>query len=353
MDHSELTLLFGGSCSERKVSVASAQHLGSHLPGARLWFWAASGAVFELSAAELSQHARAFEVELLPKGKPRYPSLEAALDDATPVETFVIALHGGAGEDGTVQGWMEERRLYFTASSAAASKKAFDKRTAKDLVKGGGGRVAEAVLVSGKDAAGAEKALLGLLPKTGRIVVKPVADGSSAGLHFAGSEAEVRAVVQALAKEPAVPYMAETFIAGRELTVGVLDDEGGPRALPCSEIVLDAGRSFDYAGKYLGSGTREITPAELPPEVAAAAGKLAVLAHQATGCRGYTRTDMIVDDKGPLFLEINNLPGLTTASFIPQQLHAAGISMEQFLGRQVALARSRYMVSEVAQVAAR
>jgi D-alanine-D-alanine ligase len=78
--------------------------------------------------------------------------------------------------------------------------------------------------------------------------------------------------------------------------------------------------------------------------VHAAAGKLAVTAHQATGCRGYSRTDIIVGQDGPVFLEINNLPGLTRASFIPQQLAAAGISMKDFLARQLALARSRYIV---------
>ena len=104
---------------------------------------------------------------------------------------------------------------------------------------------------------------------------------------------------------------------------------------------LEEGRAFDYEGKYLGKGTREITPAEVPAAVSRAAQDLAVAAHQALGCEGYSRTDAIVSAKGPVFLELNTLPGLTRASFLPQQLAAEGTSMLSFLEGQLAIARRR------------
>ena len=124
---------------------------------------------------------------------------------------------------------------------------------------------------------------------------------------------------------------------------------------------MDEGRTFDYEGKYLGKGSVELTPAPVSNDVANVAQSMALTAHEALGCFGYSRTDIIIedlgedlgedrgedrgevpgDDRGPVFLELNTLPGLTAASFIPQQLEAAEISMEAFLVRQIELARSR------------
>jgi D-alanine-D-alanine ligase len=112
-------------------------------------------------------------------------------------------------------------------------------------------------------------------------------------------------------------------------------------ALPASEIRLTGESAFDYEGKYLGRGSVEITPAEVPPEVSAAAQNVALAAHRLIGCSGYSRTDVIAAEGGVYFLELNTLPGLTRASFIPQQLAAAGRSLEQFLDDQIALARAR------------
>src|SRR5262249_18928730 len=97
----------------------------------------------------------------------------------------------------------------------------------------------------------------------------------------------------------------------------------------------------DFEGKYLGKGTREITPAEVPREVTRAAQQLALDAHRALGCEGYSRTDIIIGPNGPVFLELNTLPGLTRASFIPQQLAAEGTPLLDFLQGQVELAKRR------------
>jgi D-alanine-D-alanine ligase len=120
-----------------------------------------------------------------------------------------------------------------------------------------------------------------------------------------------------------------------------VDGPNGARALPPSEVRMDPGRAFDFAGKYLGKWTREITPAEVSPEVTRAAQELALAAHRALGCVGYSRTDMIVGPQGPVFLELNTLPGLTRMSFIPQQLAAEGTPMLTFLQGQIELAKQR------------
>jgi len=174
----------------------------------------------------------------------------------------------------------------------------------------------------------------------GRVVAKPVAGGSSVGLHHLLSADQIEPAAQRM-EESGESYLAEEFISGTELTVGVVDGPSGPRALPPSEVRLEQGRAFDYEGKYLGKGTREITPAEVPPEVTRAAQDLALAAHRALGCEGYSRTDIISSSNGPVFLELNTLPGLTRASFLPQQLAAEGTPMLSFLEGQLAIARNR------------
>ncbi len=343
MASSDIVLLFGGGSSERLVSVASAQNISAQLPDAHPWFIAKDGVVYDVTAADLAAHQRAFENELVPSGAPAFPSLGAALDMRGKGQVFLLALHGGAGENGTIQKELEARGLAFTASGSAASALAFDKAQAKAMAGSRGARLAEAQIIEPHtDPAKLEAVLTTLLGQQPRWVLKPVADGSSFGLIHLTSVGQVRDAAAQLVRLQ-LRYLAEAFVTGRELTVGVVDEADGPMALPVSEVRLAKDASFDYAGKYLGKGTEEITPAQLTDYERNAAQTLAILAHQAVGCYGYSRTDMIlsVDGQGPVFLEINTLPGLTRASFIPQQLAAAGRGFRPFLERQVLLARQR------------
>ncbi len=337
----DVILLFGGPSRERLVSVASAQNVAPLLGAPRCWFWARTGALHELGARELVAHEHPFERELAPRDPARWPDIKHALAACSGRETFFLGLHGGVGEDGTLQGWLEERHLAFTGSGSRASRDAFDKARAREIVGGAGVRVAEAALVQGCDPGRARARLVALRERHARLVLKPVADGSSMGLRIVADAAELEDALVALEKDGDRTYLAEAFVSGTELTVGVIDAPEGLRALPCSEVRVERGRSFGYTEKYLGTGAREITPAEVPEAVARAAQEVALTAHRALGCAGYTRTDLIVDAEGPVYLETNTLPGLTRASFIPQQLAAAGISMERFVQRQLDLARRR------------
>jgi D-alanine-D-alanine ligase len=332
-----LAILFGGDGSERRVSVASAQNVASLLEKASLWFWRPDGSVVSVDERELLGFERPFERDFNPAAASSWPSLGAALDSSEGrALAFFLALHGGAGEDGTVQALLETRKIAFTGSGAEASRLAFDKLAARARVEARGIRVAEATTVTG-DAATHER-LARLFEKHDKVVVKPVADGSSHGVRIVANERELDAAIAHVIAHPETRHLAEAFVEGRELTVGVIDEEGGLAALPCSEVVLEAGRTFDFDGKYLGKGVREITPAVVSAEMAQEAQSVALAAHEAVGCRGYSRTDIIMGKDGPVFLEINTLPGLTRPSFIPQQLHAAGIEMGRFLERQIEIA---------------
>ena len=253
---------------------------------------------------------------------------------------FFLALHGGTGEDGTIQKQLEARGLAFTGSGSLASARAFDKTVAKQLVRDRGILTAESIVVPQNDVQRARAALEGLLALHGRAVAKPVAGGSSVGLYQVSTPEDAARAAQDVAFADEI-YLAEAFIEGIELTVGVVENGDALRALPPSEVRLDRGRAFDYEGKYLGKGTIEITPAEVTAEVARAAQEVAIAAHDALGCEGYSRTDVIVSPRGPVFLEINTLPGLTRRSFIPQQLAADGTAIKDFLRDQLALARRR------------
>lgn len=338
----EVVILFGGESSERKVSVATAQHLAEVLPHAELWFWAVDGTVYEIRREVLLKHERPFERELAPPNPASWPTVEAALDTLGKHQVVFVALHGVGGEDGEVQSWLEARKLGFTGSSAAASRTAFDKNAAKRAVAHAGVKVAAAQMVSGKSLVRAEATLRDMWQQYGRVVVKPIADGSSHGLVVVEDEPSFRIAMDQLTAAPTAAFMIEEFVRGREITVGVYDGPRGRVALPASEVVLDRGRRFDYEGKYLGLGSKEITPADLDPATLAACQAVALKAHAEVGCLGYSRTDIIIAERGPVFLEINNLPGLTRASFVPQQLAVAEISMSDFVARQLALARDRY-----------
>ncbi|HET8799537.1 MAG TPA: ATP-grasp domain-containing protein [Thermoanaerobaculia bacterium] len=331
-------LLFGGSSDERHVSVASAQNVVRALGEGLAWFEAPNGAVHDVAPADLLAHRRPFEIDYIPSRPAIFPSLEQALDTMPVDDPLVfLALHGGAGEDGTVQRMLEERGIPFTGSGSEASAAAFDKERAKEIVRG---RVRLAESRVAHHPSQIRETIDDLLARHPRIVLKPVAGGSSRGLYFLDDDGDRESVAAEIAQR-GVPYIVEQFIAGRELTCGVVDRGDGPFALPVLEIEVDPSRAFDYAGKYLGAGTREICPANIPESLAKETQDTALAAHLALRCEGYSRTDVVANDDGVWFLELNTLPGLTTSSLVPQELAAAGIAFRDFLESQIALGRRR------------
>lgn len=320
------TILFGGTSRERLVAVATAQALTDALPGADLWFWDIDGSVSETTAEKLQAHAKPFEVAFKADGA-RIGTVAEALDRAAAEgRVLVLGLHGGTAENGQFQVLAEARDVPFTGSGSAASHLAFDKTAAKLFAGLAGVYSPSTVTLDEADEA---------LSHFGRLIAKPAQEGSSYGLIYVNSSQDIAAVRR---ESASMAYIIEPFISGPEATCGVLEQaDGSLIALPPVEIVPGDG-AFDYAGKYLKSTTQEICPARFAPETNAELQRLAVKAHRAMSCRGYSRSDFIIAEKGPVYLETNTLPGLTKASLYPKSLKAQGIGFVDFLHGQIDLA---------------
>ena len=325
-----ITILFGGTNKERLVSAASAQALCEGLPEADLWFWAADDGVHETNAKTLLEHARPFEQEFVPGGRRVARSIEAALDQAgIDGRVLVLGLHGGRAENGELQAACELRGVPYTGSDSTSSHLAFDKISAKRFAAIAGVKTTIGIPLEKLDAAFAEH---------GRLIAKPTHDGSSYGLIFVNARQDLVAVRNAAKTET---YLIEPYISGVEATCGVLEQSNGEvLALPPIEIVPGEG-NFDYAAKYLLKSTQEICPGRFSPEITAAIMEQALRAHKALSCSGYSRTDFIISDKGPVYLETNTLPGLTKASLYPKALKAQGIEFADFLRDLIVLAERR------------
>jgi D-alanine-D-alanine ligase len=324
-----ITILFGGTNKERLVSVASAQALHSALPEADLWFWDVGDSVHQTRSEELLGHSRPFEDPFKPVA-PGIRGIGAALDKAKAEDRLlVLGMHGGMAENGELQAMCEIRGIAFTGSGSASSNLAFDKVAAKRFAAIAGVHGPAGVALDDIDAAFAEY---------GRLVAKPARDGSSYGLIFVNAKQDLVAVRKAAETEE---YLIEPFISGVEATCGVLEQsDGSIFSLPPIEIVPAEG-VFDYTAKYLLKSTQEICPGRFSPDVSAKIMDQALRAHRALSCGGYSRTDFVVSEKGPVYLETNTLPGLTKASLYPKALKAQGIEFADFLQDQIVLAQKR------------
>lgn len=335
----DFVLLFGGSSGERHVSVASAQNVLANMAPSAAWFIAPNGAVSEVSADEVRAHERPFEVQFVPRNTPFAASMEEAVGKLGKRVIF-IAMHGDEGEDGTLQRLFETHRIAFTGSGSAASKACFDKVEAKKIVAAHGVPVAEQIVLETGSVDALTRTMTEFVGKHGKIVVKPMASGSSVGLHILDASGDIAGAARAV-HALGIGYMAEQFLTGREITIGVADYPTSLSAIACSEVLVQKGRSFDYQGKYLGDGITEVTPAALTSAEREACQDVALRVHRDLGCFGYSRSDTILTDTGPVFLETNTLPGLSKSSFVPQQLAHKGIALADFISHQLELAVKR------------
>jgi D-alanine-D-alanine ligase len=231
------------------------------------------------------------------------------------VEVAFIALHGRYGEDGCVQGLLEAMGLPYTGSGVLASALAMDKVHSKRLFEAFGLPTAAWSYPSTQDAVRS----LGL-----PAVIKPVREGSSVGLSVVREEDELeRALERAGGPEAA---LAERYVAGREIAVGVLGSGDEARCLGSVEI-RPADGLYDYEAKYLRDDTEYLCPAPVPASVQEHLEASALAAHRAIGCSGATRTDFIWDEQAdPIVLEVNTIPGMTSHSLLPMVAGLQGMS---------------------------
>jgi len=249
-----------------------------------------------------------------------------------------VAMHGVGGEDGTAQELLEILGIPFTGPGAAACARCMDKSLAKHLIREAGVPTPDwfAFNQAAFRELGAADALAQLERSLGfPLVVKPSRGGSSLGIKFAGSPAEVpQALVSAFSYDDRV--LLERFVDGRELAVSVLGDE----ALPVVEALPAEGDRYDFEARYEIGRTRFVCPAELSEEEERAVVEAALATYRALGCTGFARVDLILAADGPWVLEANAIPGLTDTSLLPQAAEAAGMSFETLVERIVELAPS-------------
>lgn len=343
-----IILLFGGDSNEHLVSVASAQAMTHAIKEAKLWFLSQEGAVFAVDQDSLWAHKNPFVDEFIPSSKPLFDDIDKALiSSACDDHVFLLGLHGGSGENGDLQHKLEQHGRSYTGSTSKASRIAFDKLATKEALRPYGIRMPPHITLDSHDPDQLKELLIRFLDEHGQIIIKPICGGSSLGCMFARSEHDIDLILKEMATISLQPFFAEKIIVGRELTMGVVEDHHGIKALPCTEIVTEHDARFDYQGKYLGVGTKELTPADLNENVTREVERMAIAVHAALSLDGYSRTDMILAEDGLYFLETNTLPGLTKNSLVPQQLAAANITMREFLLGQIDLAidRKHFIIS--------
>lgn len=292
-----VAVLAGGLSHERDVSLRSGRRLSSAL-------------------RDVGLHVEEWDVDATLVGQ-----LTASRPDAV-----VVALHGGAGENGAVQSVLEMLRVPYVGTGPRACRRAWDKPTAKDELARAGLATPDWMALphaTFRDL-GAHAVLGALVDRLGLpLVLKPDQGGSALGVHVVREAAELPgAMVSCLAYGDTV--LAERFVAGIEVAVTVVDGPDGPRALPAVEIEAESG-FYDYSARYTAGLATFHAPGRLAGPAAAAAADLAVSAHRLLGLRDLSRTDAVVTPDGVAhFLEVNVAPGLTETSLLPMAIDSDG-----------------------------
>lgn len=234
------------------------------------------------------------------------------------IDAAFITLHGTLGEDGAIQGLLEIMGIPYTGSGITASALCMDKQLSKSVLEKAGIKTPVEIRL-GSDG-----------PLRYPVILKPVAEGSSIGLHFLNSREEW----DALDISNPAGWMAEMPVRGPEIHVSTLNG----KALPPVEIVPKSG-IYDFESKYTVGATEYFCPARIPAETLRLCMQRAEEAVEATGCDGAPRIDMIVADGGePVILEINTIPGMTETSLLPKAAAQAGISFDELCCRILAAA---------------
>jgi len=309
-DAVKIVVLHGGTSEEREVSLASGQAMASALE-----------ARHEVALIRLDEAA-------LPEG-------------IQPADTVVFpALHGTFGEDGQLQALLEAAGIGYCGSDAAASRLCMDKVAAKMVAREQAVPTPDWLAFDAADKPLADDVIAQL---GAALVVKPVDQGSSVGLHFSEHRS---ALGVALSQIHTGKWLAEQRITGRELTVGLLEGE----AMGVVEIVSASG-VYDYQAKYTPGSTEYRYPAELPPQIEARMKEYAERLFEACGCRDFARIDFLLDGEHLYFLEINTLPGLTATSLLPKSASCVGYDFEALANALVAPAVKRLLSPENGEMA--
>jgi D-alanine-D-alanine ligase len=354
----KITVLMGGTSAERDVSMATGLRVSEALRSRGHVVTAvdtvrgglSEAQERELMAAGVVQKAPPSTESLEKMARAALPSTLRAIQQLSGQDAVFLALHGGTGEDGTVQAMLDMTGVPYTGSGHLASALAMDKDLSKHLFRaagvgtadwqllrrgaGGEGWIVATHAVTSPPAAGGSKLTHPAAQAMGLpLIVKPSKQGSTVGLSLVKQEGELAgAIEEAFRHDDEV--MVERFIAGREFTVGIL----GGEALPVGEIIPEH-EIYDYECKYTAGMAKELFPAPLTDEQRVGMQEQAQRAFHALKLRGYARIDFRMTEAGEFYcLEANTLPGMTATSLIPQAAAAAGIEFPDLCERIVKLA---------------
>lgn len=324
----KVAVLMGGRSSEREISLRTGRGIAQSLRQLGhevLSIDAANGRLLEAGEEERVA-APPDEVRGLPAATTAQVATGPALASA---EVVFIALHGGEGENGTIQALLELAGRPYTGSGVLASALAMNKHVAKQVLEHAGVPVPRGALLRAGDPVRLDAAALGGWP----LVVKPNEEGSTVGLTIVSRPDDLDDALQ-LAWEYGEDALVEEFIPGRELTVAVIGDE----ALPIVEIRPRSG-FYDYQSKYTAGASEYTCPADLPEELAARVRDLGLRASLALGCTGVSRSDFRLNPRGEVYcLEVNTIPGMTPTSLVPMAARASGMSYDDLVARMLELA---------------
>jgi D-alanine-D-alanine ligase len=333
-----VAILFGGTSSEQEISLKTGRFLLETLDQT-LYFlypifytqsgeWLFQEKSIQSLSAEKHLTCKEFEAFLLQSSFSKSTQFPTHL----PLDVCVVGLHGGSGENGTIQGFLETLNIPYTGSGILGSALAMDKYRANQIFEKNGIPVSSYFEIHKKEFLQPNFSLDSYVPSL-PYFVKPTCGGSSVSTGIAKTPEELfHRLTDIFSKEDRA--LLQKPISGMEVSCGVIERLEGnqfyPRALVPTEIV-PSGEFFDFTSKYIVGKSQEITPARISDEMTHKIQSLSVLAHTLLGCRGYSRTDFIIQETIPFILETNTLPGMTETSLIPQQVTYLKESMVDIL----------------------
>ncbi len=338
----KILVLMGGDSPERDVSLVSGKAIIEGLKKSGHQVLALDTAD-SWKALPVSQKSVIQEIGTQPPDVKELNRIDTAralrsfdAKDLKDVEVIFIALHGGKGEDGTIQAVLDLTGKPYTGSGVLASALGMNKHMSKKMFQQSGLLTPRWIFKESANLTNRFE-LQPEIEKLGfPLVVKPNNQGSTVGLSVIEELSQLNEAI-GIAEQFSNQILFEEFIPGREITVAVLDDE----PLPVVEIVPEHG-IYDYECKYTSGKSKYICPAELTPEQTKEVQRAGLKAFQALGCEGYARVDFRMNPDGEFYcLEVNTLPGMTEHSLVPKAAQAAGISFSQLVDRIVQLSLKR------------
>ncbi|MBS3735856.1 MAG: D-alanine--D-alanine ligase [Candidatus Bipolaricaulota bacterium] len=300
----DICVLMGGTSSEREVSLKSGNNVYEALKKGRKEFNPIKG--------EFSHE-------------------DEILDLVVDADIVFNTLHGGIGEDGTIQALLDILDIAYTGTGPLGSSIAMNKLYSKEAFRRASIKTPDYVEGAGRSFS----LLIDLVSDelTYPVIVKPVGEGSSRGVEIADNEEDLIEKIDQVRTEYGRLFIEE-YIDGKEVTAGVLDEDGEPTPLPLVEMNVERERFFNFTAKYTPGETEFICPARVPDSLAESVKDQALRAHSEFECRGYSRVDFMLGQEKEIYgLEVNTLPGMTETSDLPQAAREAGIDFGELVER--------------------